>query len=91
MPNYCPVNATAGFDGVWIPVKMKNAVSCALSWLSRRSGRLVAAEEVAGVEAVAHVGQTGVVAVGEDHLTAALELGEVTHDFAAEEGAAGRQ
>ena len=45
-------------------------------------------EEVACVDLIAHVIKAGVVAVGNDGLGAALELGKVVDHHAAEEGAA---
>ena len=51
-------------------------------------GRLVAAEDVAGVYFLAHVVEGGVVAVGDDGVALALERLEVVHYAAAEEGGA---
>lgn len=61
-------------------------------YLSRRfilylpKGGLVAAEEVAGVDAGADVVEDGVVAVGDDGVGEGFEAVEVVDDAAAEEG-----
>ena len=49
---------------------------------------LVSSEQVARVDLVGHVIETGVVAVGDDGLALALEGFEVAHNATAEEGGA---
>ena len=47
---------------------------------------LVAAEEVAGIDLVLDIIQTGVIAVGYDGVAAALELIKIVHHLTAKEG-----
>lgn len=59
-----------------------------LKVIIQMSEGLVAGEDVAGVDFAGNVGEACVIAVGEDGLGEALELGEVVDHTAAEEGGA---